>query len=265
MIFKNSIPELRQWAARWRRSQDRTPSWDGFEGASIAYMSQLLEQCHQSDLDFLTPFSLDGLEAWIEWIHFKWMKMLGGVSSYGYGPLSGCYINLGRTVDGAVHRRGLCAGISINAASGGIGEIHVGYRCNMVQIPKRSSNGFWIFQRVFCFTSIWSVYKQWRPVAQVLKAFMPLQSVRVLDLCAAPGSKVLGREASIGTVEWCGKRRFTRACNPAGGVTTIIQHDFLKANYAIKLHMFIFSARHKMNCYSQSINGYTVYHLYDFM
>ena len=82
------------------------------------------------------------------------MNMLGGVSSYGYGPLSGCYINLGRTVDGAVHRRGLCAGISINAASGGIGEIHVGYRCNMVQTPKRSSNGFWFFQRVFCFTSI---------------------------------------------------------------------------------------------------------------
>ena len=46
------------------------------------------------------------------------------------------------------------------------------------------------------------MYQQWRPVAQVLKAFMPLQSVRVLDLCSAPGSKVLGREASIGTVEF---------------------------------------------------------------
>ena len=42
-------------------------------------------------------------------------------------------------------------------------------------------------------------------------------------------------------------------------MTTIIQHEFLKANYAIKLPMFIFSARHKMGCYSQSINGYTVY------
>lgn len=31
---------------------------------------------------------------------------------------------------------------------------------------------------------------------------MPLESVRVLDLCSAPGSKVLGREASIGTVEF---------------------------------------------------------------
>lgn len=45
--------------------------------------------------------------------------------------------------------------------------------------------------------------QRWRPVfTQVLKAFMPLESVRVLDLCSAPGSKVLGREESIGTVEF---------------------------------------------------------------
>lgn len=114
--------------------------------------------------------------------------------------------------------------------------------------------------------------QRWRPVfTQVLKAFMPLESVRVLDLCSAPGSKVLGREASIGTVEFVfmisydGKLRFTRACNPARGVTTIIQ-----LLYAIKLPMFMIYSqpgiRWIVTCYSQSINAsrisfYNLYHL----
>ena len=106
-------------------------------------------------------------------------------------------------MDGAVHRRGLRAGISINAASGGVGEILVRCRCNMVQLPKRSLNVFLDFSTcILLHFHLICVSTMATRFTQVLKAFMPLESVRVLDLCSAPGSKVLGREASIGTVEF---------------------------------------------------------------
>ena len=94
-----------------------------------------------------------------------WMKMnmLGGVSSYRYGHFFCSYINLGRTVDGAVHRRGLRAGISINAASGGIGEIHVGCRCNMVQHGATSKKVFKWFLDVSINDGDQYSHRCWKP------------------------------------------------------------------------------------------------------